>query len=437
MARVRLLQMRPQVRDALWLLLLAFFVWAGVRHVPLHGDEPTQIFMTRDFYYQAQGDWEQVRYQAWDQLSPQAATEQDLRLLNGTLPKYIFGATAYLSGYTLSDLNDQWVWGAGWQWNHENGHVPQADLLVRLRTVSVLMFSLSVVVLFGIGMLIDGRLVAYIATAYYALNPALLINGRRVMMESAMLLFSLAVVAVGLLVLRQRKVWLFVLLGLVSGLAVASKHTSVVTVIAVFAAITGYSLYQRDHWRVMLGGLVLAGGLSLAVFYSLNPAWWHDPLTRAPDLLERRTELLSGQVDAFGGYETFGAQVAGFIRQALIVQPMYAEVPIDGFITAQADRIAQYDQAWYRGISIGGSVSGAIALTGLVLGGVYHLWRAPYQPADRVLVLAWALAMLLLTLVVTPLEWQRYYLPMYPAIALLGALGVRALGRMLEREQTR
>src|SRR5262245_56840339 len=102
----------PRWTDALYLLCLAVYMLAGVPYVPLHGDEPTVIYTARDFYYIAvQGDMRHVLYSDTpESIAPEAATEQDLRLLNGTLTRYLYGFAAYSAGYSFEQINGQWDW---------------------------------------------------------------------------------------------------------------------------------------------------------------------------------------------------------------------------------------------------------------------------------------------------------------------------------------
>lgn len=428
--------------------MMSVYILAGVPLVPLHGDEPTQSYMGRDFYYQfVQGDMAQVLFRDWEILDGSEATQQQLRLLNGTIPKYLFGAIAYYSGYEINDLNEQWAWGSGWQWNHENEHVPTTDLLLRMRYVSATLLVLSAITLFFVADTIGGRRVAYLASVYYTLNPAVLLNGRRIMMESAMLLFSLLTVLVGLWLLKKRSWWLYPLLGIVSGLAVASKHTSVVTVAAVFAVCGGYIVFERvfrARTQVLpyslkpIIALFGAGIISLAVFFALNPAWWGNPIERISSVLELRQDLLQGQVDFFGGYENFGEQVGGFLRQTLIVHPTYAASDYDGFLSEQTDVISQYDSSFLSGISIGGSTLGAMIFGLIILIGLTALWRySALENSSKWLLGAWFVAMLVLTLLLTPIEWQRYYNPIYPTLALLFALGIDYSWQLVKQWQTR
>ena len=48
--------------DILWCLCTTAYILAGIQDVPLHGDESTQIYMGRDFYYHILGNTEQVLF---------------------------------------------------------------------------------------------------------------------------------------------------------------------------------------------------------------------------------------------------------------------------------------------------------------------------------------------------------------------------------------
>ena len=194
--------------------------------------------------------------------------------------------------------------------------------------------------------------------------------------------------------------------------------------------------------------LLVAGVITLAIFYALNPAWWGDPVTRAGQVLSLRSDLLTGQTAAFGGYASLTEALSGWFRQVFVNAPQYYEIPAwAGYI---AEPIARYESSIWRGVSIGGSVVGGVVLLLLtVIGGVALMGRklaltqavsdiSTAQPrAERqacsILIGVWALAMLLTTALLTPIEWQRYYLPAAPAVGLLAAMGlVWLLRKVLE-----
>lgn len=430
-----------QLFPYLWLVLLIGYVLAGVEVVPFHGDESTQIYMSRDYAYQfIERDYEKLMYSD----TPVSPTEQQLRLLNGTVNKYLIGLAWHSSGYTVNDINEQWDWGADWQYNQQNGHAPSADLLQVARWPSALLLAGSVVVMFALGRALGGRWTPYLASLYYALNPALLLNGRRAMMEGSFMFFSLLTVLAGIWLLRQPSLRRTILLGLVSGAALASKHTALFTVAAVFVGILLYLIYQGLRSQddssevdyVLLPYLVVAAVVMGGTFFALNPAWWNGPLERAETVLSLREDLLAGQSAVFGGYAGLSDQIGGFLRQSLLVLPQYYEV--EGWANVIGGSINRYEASIWRGVSVGGNAVGGLLLCGMMAGGVWILLKPVISRVLRRqevaavhdwkgtawLIGLWVLTMIMTTLLLTPLEWQRYYLPVYPAIGLIAALGL-------------
>lgn len=435
--RSRLLARRPSLVDALWLLLLCAYVLAGTPLVPFHADEATQLFMSRDYAYQfLQGDLARVAFQD-DSPDPDL---QYLRLINGSLAKYTAGLAGHLAGYSVDDINEQWDWGADWQYNTTTGHAPAPGLLLAARWPQALMTAASLVVLFLLAQRLGGRSVAYLATAYYALNPAILLNGRRAMMEGSFLLFELLVVLAALWTLRRRSWGGAVGLGLAAGLALAAKHTNLFVVAPVLAVVALAPLIDRLAHRRMAGGpwrlvgqWLVTVGVMVGVFFALNPVWWGaNPLEHGLLILRLRNDLLAGQTSVYGGYSGPLDQLAGFGRQALLALPQYYEDP--RFASWIADPIARYEASPWRGVSIGGSLPGALVLLALAAYGGWRLLRERALPlTDRWLVAVWAAAMIVTTWLLTPLEWQRYYLPVLPVLALLAAYGLARLARFVRQ----
>ncbi len=415
----------PRFLVGAWLFFGVLYSLLGTAAVPFHGDESTQLYMGRDFHYQfLTGNLTQVLYSD----APTNPTEQHLRLLNGTLPKYVYGAISAALGYTLDTLHEQWDWGADWTYNAQHGHLPATDLLLAARLSSALLLAVGFGGIFGLGYALGGWPTALIASGYYLLNPALLLNGRRAMMEGWMLGFSVLTMLSGLWAMRAPKTRSWLALGLSSGLAVASKHTAAFAVLAAFLSVAGWHSVAAIRVRHLplraFAGIITAVLLALGVFYALNPAWWGAPLARIGTVLSLRTELLAGQTATFGGYATFGEQLQGWAEQTLVVLPQYYEVTgWDTYISAQ---IQHYESLIWRGISLGGSSVGALLMGMLCLLGIAQTWRERANPAAPLL-LSWLLVTLALTLLLTPLAWQRYYLPAYPIIGLLLAQGVRRL----------
>ncbi|MBZ0299393.1 MAG: hypothetical protein K8J31_06625, partial [Anaerolineae bacterium] len=187
----------------LWLLALAVYVLAGMPLASFHGDEAMQIWMSHD-YATAFIYGESVRLMTDGPFD--VDSEAQLRILNGSINRYAIGLSWQLAGFTDGDLPvpPGWDWGLDYDSNVATGHRPPDALLNVSRASSALFLALSVWVLFGIGWQIGGWGVAYLASGLYALNPVILLNGRRAMMEGSMLLLGLLVILVAVILVRRR-----------------------------------------------------------------------------------------------------------------------------------------------------------------------------------------------------------------------------------------
>ena len=411
---MRFLRQLPQWIDFIWLSLIAVYVFAGVSFVPFHGDESTLMYMGRDYYYHfVEGDISKVTYDETWSISP---SEQHLRLLNGTVPKYLFGWITHTNGNEISDINGQWDWGADYQSNNNRGNIPTDDLLFPARTVSAIQLIIAINIFFGIAQLVFNRPIAYLASLYLTLNPAILINGRRAMMEGSHLLGMMLVIYAGLLLVHQRKWWQFLLLGIVSGLALAAKHPNAIVIALIFIACSTYVILQsiRENRSInrqalkFVVGLAISGLLTLIVFYGMNPAWWGAPTERASEVLTLRNELLDLQIEQFDTYFTLSDQVNGLLNFVFVAQPQYFEVPTWSLYPQIIDQIQTYEQTLWSGFAIGGSTIGG-GIVAILLGfGIIHLVRNSSIASEfRWLVLIWGIGITIITFVLTPLEWQR------------------------------
>lgn len=403
--------------DKFWLLLLSLYILAGVPLVPFHGDESTLIYMGRDAYYQfVLNDWEQVLYSD----PPTNATEQHIRLLNGTIPKYLYGLTGIVSGYSFENINEQWNWGLDWEQNLAEGRMPIQELLLRARFVSAMFLVGGLFALFWIADKLGGKMAAYIATLIYTLHPVILLNGRRAMMEGGLIFACLIVLVVGILLVEKRANWMYVVLGFVSGLAVATKHPAAIAVVAVFIGCQIVIVLRKDVALKNTLKLIGAGILSLLVFYILNPAWWSNPVARIPEVLELRSELITQQTEFFDSYDLVGESLNGFANHVFIAQPQYYEVDI--WAEWIGDEIVRYENSLLAGIPIGGTIFGAVLLFVFLVLGLFQLQKVDWEM--RIVFSIWAMLIPLAMLLTNPLNWQRYYLIIYPVVIIFTGMGV-------------
>jgi 4-amino-4-deoxy-L-arabinose transferase-like glycosyltransferase len=431
--------------DLLFLGGLAIYTLAGMPLATFHGDEPMQIYMSRDF---------ETAFIARQPLELMTAppyfidTDAHLRILNGSVNRYTIGLARALAGIDAEALPPRpgWDWGLSYDDNVASGRLPSNELLVTGRLPSTLFFTASIVVVFLLARLLcgaslPGLAAAYLITAIYALHPALLLNARRALQEGAMLFFGLLTVLTAAVIAQRRaleqplhpSVW--VGLSLAGGLTLASKHSGAVFVAGAFGWLIAAELTRcrPRACATLAAALTLSGLAALAAFIALSPALWNDPPARLADLLAVRAELLEIQtISDPGAPLSIDQRLAAIAAEPFLRPPMHfeawfwADYPA---IRAEIDRYMASPLSGFQFASLGGLpgvVLSGLAVVG-VIGQALTLIRGdrPARAAAAGL-LVW-LAVMAAALVTNPLPWQRYYLPLLPIAALLAGLGALEL----------
>lgn len=414
--------------DVLWLTLLVGLVFA----IPptFHGDEAMLLGASRD-YATVFIDGNPNALLVYPPYT--LDSDAQLRLLNGSVHRYLSGFLWHLGGAGIDELPARpgWNWQLDFDGNVASEHLPSDSVLAAGRLASALCLALSVVAMFALAWQFGGRLPAYATSALYTLNPIILLNGRRAMQEGALLLFGLLVLLVAVRISKRRaennppRFYLWLALGVAAALAVASKHNAVVFVGAAFGWVAVAEVLRRPLQPLMTAmKLGLAGLLALALFIALSPALWSDPSGRLSDLLQQRTMLLEAQVIA---NRPLAPTTIPQRLEAVITEPFMT--PLQHFevagwatypqITADVDR---YMASPFSGVQFGVVLGGIVTLLALV--GVLFSLRRGWQAG----VLVW-LGLTVASLLVNPLPWQRYSLPLIPVYALLAGIGVAGLAR--------
>jgi hypothetical protein len=429
-----------QFASALFVGALLLFMLAGVNVTPFHGDESTIIEMSRDWYRLiVDHNLSHVLYAAHP-LDSAAQGDQELRLLNGVLSKYAIGLATSISGIAANDLTTRWIWGQDWYTNQYYNHIPVNPLLFIARMSSVLMAMLSVAFAFRIGLTLDGTRGAFLTAFIYATLPAVLLNGRRAMFEGAFLLATALLIFAALRIARQMqhdhrwRSWLF--FGFAVGLTPAAKHTAVLPAIPIFVALLWLG---RNHWLRTIQHMIVSFLVAGAVFLALNPAWWSQPLQMPSVVLKLRQEILNDQAIPTNLYHSTSDRVSALVDFTL-GGPQYFEEQFDGPQGWQdwlRDQINAYSSSGLVGIDW--SRLGIAAWVLIALGIAAMVRTAFLDHADRahsavtLTILAIVLFSVVAIFLVTPLAWQRYYLPLALPLAISLASGVFALVEIIRQ----
>ncbi len=429
--------LRDFILPAAWLLALAVSIVAGVTLVPFHGDEVNQIYGSRDFATLfVQGRPQDLLIKSLEE-TPDAV----LRLQHGSVGRYSVGWALYSAGLLQNHLLPP----SGYQWtqrygdNVNQGIRPSSAVLHRARIPSALFLAASVAWMFGLGNLVGGSGMAYVASGLVAVNPVVLLNGRRAMQEGSLLCFGLLTVLIAAIISQKRAAgervsWRW-WLGLVvaAGLALASKNTAVLYVAAALGWILAADVLRRD-WRGALrtgARLALVSGLAIGLWLALSPGMWNEPLDRLRDLVSVRADHMGRQVRGVNnGASPLTDRLAHLVTEPFIAPPSHYEVQAWDRLEPIQREIAAYMASPLSGVQFG--AFGGMLLTfcaglGAVVGFAPRL-RPPVPPVHYAGLLLW-LAVNAVVLMLNPLPWQRYFLPLIPVVTLLAGVGAWALLR--------
>jgi hypothetical protein len=440
----RLTDNRKRLADIAFVIALFLYVLGGVRLTPVHGDEYMQIAMARDVAYLQQGNWAKLIYNP----AIEPDSEGNLRLINGTINKLLIGLTWQLNGHSLDKLPSIYVWDMPMDWNERQGNIPAFDQVVESRWPSAILTALGVIPIFMLGWTLRLRSVAYPAAILYALHPAILLNGRRAMMEGSMMFTTILTMAWLVAMIHaehsetangpMRKIPALLrygILGVCIGLTVAAKHTGLpVAVATLVAALVAGLAHKNARANIVrpIALVIFSGVVGLIVWCALNIGYWKDPigamqytLESRADLLEQQTKFANRNAGSFA-YENFGQRIGALLTESFLRPPQYYES--DTWVELVKDQITSYEATTFDGWS--SNIPIGLILTVLSFIGLGALiYEALHKNKLAWAILIWA-ALVTATLLLVPLNWQRYYLPLILVDVVLAAYG---FGRLAVR----
>jgi len=390
-----------------------------------------------------------------------------LRLLNGSVMRYSVGFLMQLNGLTQQDLPPRpgWDWGLHYADDVATGHMPSDTVLTAGRTAALIYFAVSIIAMFGIGWQFGGRWVAYLASALYTLNPIMLVNGRRALVESALLAFGLLTIWVALQIAKRltpppdpllagkegekatrKGLWgWWIALIISSALTLVSKYSGTIFIAGAFGGIFIAEVVRVFRTRNQYGSLIsstmkliISGLLALALTVALSPALWNDPVSRVKDLTQMLQEQVTIVVSILSpeAPTTIPQRVEGMITQPFLTPVAYFEQASWGEAQPVLDSIKAYEDSPLSGLPVN-PVLGIILTLLTAIGLFVTVWPRirPYESWSLSIVLLIWLLITLLNLLINPLPWQRYYLPLIPIDTLLAAIGVMSIVKVIQQRK--
>jgi 4-amino-4-deoxy-L-arabinose transferase-like glycosyltransferase len=409
-------------RHWLFILLLpaiSIFYFVGLVKVPFHPDESTFLYMSGEF----ERTISSPQNLAWEK-SNDTTPLMRYRMIDAPLTRYLVGLGRVMAGVPTPE-ND-WNWSATWQENQTSGAYPDSRTLLVGRFAVASLFPLSLVLLYLIGLKINGRLLGISGVLLFSLNPLILLHTRRVMAEGV-LIFAVLLALFALLHADRYPL----LAGLAIAMAFNAKHSAGLLLPIGFFASGWISFSAGSKYRRIISNLLrFTLGFGLLTIL-LNPFLWRDPYSAVQTALTQRQLLLERQLVDFERIapaqvlDSPGKRTAVAVAQVFVAPPVFSEAGNYAEFTTASEQayLGSFSsqigrQPWSGGLLIGLALLGIIYATRSLFDKDNPNRRSTAVLLASFICIAFGIGMLV------HLAWQRYYLPLIPFTAILAGLGL-------------
>jgi hypothetical protein len=443
----------------------AWWIFRGLEREPHFADESAMIAQSYYYTLLRSGRWDHpdwLHYAAYD---------------HPPLPKYMFGASLAAARLPVPQNLDRWMAWIGFErvagrWVARAGGgdfspPAEAGVLYWSRVPAAVFGVGGVLATFALGVLVRGRWLGLLAALLVAVDPLYLTHTRRAMSDSfaeCLVIASVVCAVAGMRLLWspqfRRWRWLAFVAGAAAscGLAAEAKLNGGVATVIVLATLgVGWLALAIERGRgpakptgasrwnlvVPLPVMVLVGAGSFAVFVALNPFLTARPEMRDTDSEQARKLARLGVLDRTRFLVQFRREWSQDAMKSPAFERDWLSTPADRIRMTVWEGFGRYSPLGPRNIRTVeprptserfGEYRRAATLIWFplflwgVLWAIGDGWRAVRNggpPAAWCLVVYAALVLAVVVLLI-PLNWDRYYLPLQPCTAVLVPYGVLA-----------
>ena len=407
-------------------ILISIFYWTGISSVPFHPDESTYIFMSSDF--------DQFFHQpfslAWKPENG-ADLRQHYRLVDAPLVRDLIGLGRFITNSPA--LVADWNWLLTWDQNSTAGALPSNNLLQTARFSLAWLFPFSLFFIYLIGKKLGGSGLGFLAMLLLAINPLVLLHTRRAMAESV-LLFTV-IFSIWCLLSFQKRPWL---IAIPVALAFAAKQSSA-GLILTGLCIPIFQWFQTREKSRAIKNIALFLVLFLGITVLLNPFLWADPIRALGAAVAARQDLLQQQLAAYTHFipgQVLGSlpeRGLGVISNLFFTPLQFAET--GNYLVQTQPVVSAYlvnPMANLLRSFVGGGILFFISLVGFILAIVTFRKGSPtFRWNMGILILA-TFALVVGLVLVIPLAFQRYVMPVIPVTTIWSAFALdQLIGRPL------
>ena len=380
-------------------VLFAIF-YPRIQKAEFHGDE--SLWIATSYYFEAFVS---------GRLNSPVWNESYETLTQPPVGRYVVGLGRSLGGYGIRDLNRPWNFNLRDEENVARGNKPGSGLLWWSRFPMCLLAIICYLIAFYLVSDTFGRLAGYLTIGLFAFNPYFSYTLFRAMGEAPVLAATMVATLAGDRAIRRSQVasarnqpvrrrfvpvliWL-VIMGLFIGIAAATKLNGAFSLIAGLVLCLVIPFVQSSAMsRSQLVGISTFAGVSLILaaaftFVALNPYLYPDPVRRTEQMVQQRISEMGRQQAAIPSARVDGSAIR---RLLLIADRVFHEYAFFSFT-----------KSWI--------VNGILCVVGLFwCGFVGTAWLRGHRSSGGTVVLLLIALSTSVPILMTPLDWNRYYL---------------------------
>jgi 4-amino-4-deoxy-L-arabinose transferase-like glycosyltransferase len=403
------------------LIILTSFSFWGVKLIPFHPDESTQLFMSSDLeiLFTEPGSllWKP------DQVND---PRQRLRELDAPITKYLLGLGRVITGQRA--LLFDWDWTKSWEANLIAGAYPDEKLLQTGRLTITFLLPFSLVLIYLIVKRIGTQSMGLFAVVILGTNAVVLLHGRRAMAEGALLLGVL--LATWCILRAHQQPWL---IGIGMALAFNTKQSTLALLPVAIFVLAWLPKDTSHRFKRVVFNLIQFSLVFILITLVLNPVFWSHTLDATHSAITARRELATQQIEDTQAIAPEKVMKSPARRVFVLFLNLFISPAEYGLVENLHPTLEDLEayinipgHNMFRGIIFGG-IFFVLALFGLYMAVRKALTGGITRQRDLTLVLLSTLSMAGGFLVAIQIYWIRYTVPLVPFVAIWIAYGIASL----------
>lgn len=397
-----------------FIIYVIFFI-SGIKQVPFHPDESTQIWMSSEVLSK--------EFPVSDQFfstKPEDITRQHYRLIDAPLTRIVIGLANRIT--RQSPLPADWNWSADWQQNVNAGALPSPQQLFISRIAVSIWVPIGLVLFYLTLRRYSSITFSIMGVLLLAFHAGLLLHSRRAMAEPLLLALYLFIIW---RFLKPYSNTNLILISIGLGLLLQTKQTSAPMLLSTVVFLI-FSGWQTSRWKGVFKSILIPLGIIAFLFFALNPIMWKDPFHVIGLMLKERILFSQTQyaqlLETGSGlaFPTIPDRLIGTLAQVYFAPPAFFDVgnyarQMETSINVyQSNTIHTLFSGWLWGGWIFFASSAALILSTYQIIVRKISWNSPQW---KIIIIS--SIHLIFYVAFLNIGFQRYYLPFFPLIILL------------------